>query len=81
MLVSLSLALYFFVAIAQAKYNCARQKAQVSFALITGVFLLTILAVHLSRDEQILRVRNLLAAHHAHLMKYVDTWTFAHLLP
>lgn len=52
-----------------------------SFALITGVFLLTILAVHLSRDEQILRVRNLLAAHHAHLVKYVDTWTFAHLLP
>jgi hypothetical protein len=40
-----------------------------------------ILAVRLSRYEQILRVRNLLAARHAHLMKYVDTWTFAHLLP
>ena len=40
-----------------------------------------ILAVRLSRYEQILRVRNLLAAHHAHLVKYVDTWTFADLLP
>jgi hypothetical protein len=40
-----------------------------------------ILAVRLSRYEQILQVRNLLASHHAHLMKYVDTWTFADLLP
>ena len=40
-----------------------------------------ILAVRLSRYEQILPVRNLLAAHHTHLMKYVDTWTFANLLP
>jgi hypothetical protein len=40
-----------------------------------------ILAVRLSRYEQILRVRNLLAARHAHLVKYVDTWTFADLLP
>ena len=40
-----------------------------------------ILAVRLPRYEQILPVRNLLAAHHAHLMKYVDTWTFANLLP
>ena len=35
-----------------------------------------ILTVRLSRYEQILRMRNLLAAHHAHLVKYVDTWTF-----
>src|SRR5260221_13552155 len=35
-----------------------------------------ILAVRLSRYEQILRMRNLLAAHHAHLVKYADTWTF-----
>jgi hypothetical protein len=40
-----------------------------------------ILAVRLSRYEQILRVRNLLAARQAHLIKYVDTWTFANLLP
>lgn len=40
-----------------------------------------ILAVRLSRYEQILQVRNLLASHHAHLVKYVDTWTFADLLP
>ncbi len=40
-----------------------------------------ILAVRLSRYEQMLPVRNLLAAYHAHLMKYVDTWTFANLLP
>ena len=40
-----------------------------------------ILAVHLSRHEQILQVRNMLASHHAHLMKYVNTWTFADLLP
>ncbi len=40
-----------------------------------------ILAVRLSRYEQMLRVRNLLAARQAHLIKYVDTWTFANLLP
>ena len=40
-----------------------------------------ILVVHLSRYEQILEVRTLLASHHAHLVKYVSTWTFADLLP
>ena len=40
-----------------------------------------ILAVRLSGYEQMERVRDLLAPHHAHFMKYVDTWTVADLLP
>jgi len=40
-----------------------------------------ILAVRLGRHEQMEQVRALLAPHHAHLMKYIDTWTVAHLLP
>ncbi len=39
-----------------------------------------ILAVRLSRYEQREQVRDLLAPHHTHLMKYVDTWTVADLL-
>jgi len=31
--------------------------------------------------EQMKQVRDLLAPHHAHLMKYIDTWTVAELLP
>ncbi|MFL5702533.1 MAG: hypothetical protein ACJ8AG_06840 [Ktedonobacteraceae bacterium] len=34
-----------------------------------------ILAVRLFRQEQKEQVRDLLAPHHAYLMKYVDTWT------
>jgi hypothetical protein len=40
-----------------------------------------ILAVRLARHEQKEQVRDLLAPHHAHLMKYVDTWTVTDLLP
>ncbi len=40
-----------------------------------------ILAVRISRYELIEQVRSLLARHHAHLMKYVDTWTVVDLLP
>ena len=40
-----------------------------------------ILAVRLSRHEQMKQVRDLLAPHHAHLVKYIDTWTVAELLP
>jgi hypothetical protein len=40
-----------------------------------------ILAVRISRYELIEQVRGLLAPHHAHLMKYVDTWTVVDLLP
>ena len=40
-----------------------------------------ILAVHLSRQEQMKQVRNLLVPHGARLMKYIDTWTVADLLP
>lgn len=40
-----------------------------------------ILAVRISRYELIEQVRSLLAPHHAHLMKYVDTWTVVDLLP
>jgi hypothetical protein len=39
-----------------------------------------ILTAHLSSFEQIEQVRNLLAPHHAHLMKYIDTWTTADLI-
>jgi hypothetical protein len=39
-----------------------------------------ILTVHLCNFEQIEQVRNLLAPHHAHLMKYIDTWTTADLI-
>ena len=40
-----------------------------------------ILALHLASYEQLEQVRDLLAPHHAHHMKYVDTWTVADLLP
>ena len=40
-----------------------------------------ILAVHLSGYEQILEVCDLLVSHHAHLVKYIGTWTFADLSP
>jgi hypothetical protein len=40
-----------------------------------------ILAVRLSGSEQIEPARVLLAAHHAHLIKYVDTWAVADLPP
>ena len=40
-----------------------------------------ILAVRLSRPEQMEQVRDLLAAHQAYLMKYVDTWTVTDLPP
>ena len=40
-----------------------------------------ILAVRLSRYEQIEQVRDLLAPRHAHLIKYIDTWTVADLSP
>ena len=40
-----------------------------------------ILAVRLSSHEQMKQVRDLLAPHHARLIKYVDTWTVAELLP
>ena len=39
-----------------------------------------ILAVRLSRYEQIEQVRDLLAPHHARHMKYIDTWTVAQLI-
>ncbi len=40
-----------------------------------------VLTVHLVRNEQLEQVRDVLASHHAHLIKYVDTWTVADLLP
>ncbi len=40
-----------------------------------------ILAVRLSRIEQMEQVRDLLVSHHAHLVKYVDTWTVTDLTP
>ena len=40
-----------------------------------------ILAVRLSRYEQMEQIRKLLAPHHAHLMKYVDTWSVTELIP
>lgn len=40
-----------------------------------------ILVVRIFRHEQMEQVRNLLAPHHAHLMKYVDTWTTTELVP
>jgi hypothetical protein len=40
----------------------------------------TILAVRLSNYGQMGRVRDVLALHHPHLVKYIDTWTVAHLL-
>jgi hypothetical protein len=40
-----------------------------------------VLTVHLLRNEQLEQVRDLLASHNAHLIKYVDTWTVADLLP
>jgi hypothetical protein len=39
------------------------------------------LAVRLSRHEQMHQVRELLRLHFAHLMKYIDTWTIADLVP
>jgi hypothetical protein len=40
-----------------------------------------ILLVRLCSLEQTEHVRDLLTSHHAHLIKYVDTWTVADLLP
>ena len=40
-----------------------------------------ILTVRLSRNEQILQVRDVLASHHTRLIKYVDTWTVTDLPP
>lgn len=40
-----------------------------------------ILAVRLYSYEQMKQMRDLLAPHHAHLMRYVDTWTVTQLLP
>jgi hypothetical protein len=40
-----------------------------------------VLAVRLSCIEQVRRVRDLLALHDGHLIKYVDTWTVAELVP
>lgn len=41
----------------------------------------TILAVRLAHQGQMEQVRDLLAPHRAHLVRYVDTWTVAQLLP
>ena len=41
----------------------------------------TILAMRLANYGQVEQVRDLLAPHRAHLVRYVDTWTVAHLLP
>ena len=40
-----------------------------------------ILAMRPCSYGQITQVRNLLAPHHARLMKYIDTWTATELLP
>lgn len=40
-----------------------------------------ILAVRVSRSEQLAEVRDLLTFHRAHLIKYVDTWVVADLTP
>ena len=39
------------------------------------------LAVRLSGHEQMKQVRDLLASHRAHHVKYIDTWTTAELIP
>ena len=41
----------------------------------------TILAVRLANRGQMVQVRDLLAPHRAHLVRYIDTWTVAELLP
>lgn len=38
-----------------------------------------ILAVRPTRYEQIMQVRDLLVPHHAHFVKYIDTWSVADL--
>ena len=38
-----------------------------------------ILAVRISRHEQIVQVRDVLVTHHARHVKYIDTWTVADL--
>jgi|SRR5579883_1694918 hypothetical protein len=40
----------------------------------------TILSVRPFSHDHIMKVRDLLIPHHAHLMKYIDTWTFADLV-
>jgi hypothetical protein len=40
-----------------------------------------ILLVRLSSNERMEQVRDMLARHYAHLIKYVDTWTVADLSP
>jgi hypothetical protein len=39
------------------------------------------LAIRLASNAQVQQVRDLLALHQAHLIKYIDTWTAADLAP
>ena len=40
-----------------------------------------ILAVRVTNYEQMRQIRDMLVPHHAHLMKYIDTWTVTDLVP
>jgi len=74
-----------------ADYTEALGRGQTFFSSLTSTDLdvyldaarrgCTILAVRLANYGQVEQVRDLLAPHGAHLVRYVDTWTVAHLLP
>ncbi|HEY6542825.1 MAG TPA: hypothetical protein VIZ18_17915 [Ktedonobacteraceae bacterium] len=74
-----------------ADYSEAMNRGQTLFSSLTSTDLdayldearhgRTILAVRLANYGQIEQVRDLLAPHRAHLVRYIDTWTMAQLLP
>jgi hypothetical protein len=74
-----------------ADYMEAMERGQTLFGSLTSTDLdiyldvarqgRTILAVRLANRGQMEQVRDLLAPHRAHLVRYIDTWTMARLLP
>jgi hypothetical protein len=74
-----------------ADYLEAMERGQTLFSSLTSTDLdiyldvarqgRTILAVRLANRGQMEQVRDLLAPHRAHLVRYIDTWTMARLLP
>ena len=74
-----------------ADYLEAMERGQTLFGSLTSTDLdvyldearhgRTIMAVRLASRGQMEQVRDLLAPHRAHLVRYIDTWTMAQLLP
>lgn len=72
-------------------YTEALERGQSLFASLTSMDLDeylqeagqgdVILVIRPASYGQLMHIRHLLAPHHAHLMKYIDTWTTSDLIP